>query len=211
MSRSGFEETAMNEKTSHTRGPRRAGALAVVAAIAVLATACGGGIDPPPVTSTSGRPAAYAQMVALAQCMRSHGVPNFPAPPASGGFTLTTTSNGAGGAVDIGSSQVRAAYGACRHLLPGGGPNLARLRQQLQQKLQRALPGLLEFSRCMRSHGVPNYPDPPASRQGMTAHPKGAGINPASPQFLGAVRACRPVLPAGVSLHTHTSITVNGS
>ena len=77
----------MNDKTSGSRGPRRAGALAV----------CRGrrrarhGVrrrQPPPRRSASAP--TYAQELALAQCMRGHGVPNFPDPSASGGYTLTS-------------------------------------------------------------------------------------------------------------------------
>ncbi len=71
----------MNDKTGGNRGPRRAGALAVAAAVAALATACGGG------ASSSASAPTYVQELALAQCMRSHGVPNFPDPNASGGYT----------------------------------------------------------------------------------------------------------------------------
>ena len=72
----------MNDKTGGNRGPRRAGALAVVAAVAVL-TACGGS------PSSSGGPApaesaAYRADLAYAQCMRTHGVPNFPDPSPRG-------------------------------------------------------------------------------------------------------------------------------
>jgi hypothetical protein len=61
-----------------------------------------------------------------------------------------------------------AAYAACRHLLPGG-PSLAevqRLAQQEQRKQQLALPASVQFSRCLRRHGVPNFPDPAANGQG---------------------------------------------
>ena len=64
----------MNDKTGGNRAPRRAGALAVAAAVAVLATACGGSAP-----SSASAP-TYAQELALAQCMRGHGVPNFPDP-----------------------------------------------------------------------------------------------------------------------------------
>ena len=116
----------MNDKTAGNRGPRRAGALAVAAAVAVLATACGGSAP-----SSASAP-TYAQELALAQCMRSHGVPNFPDPNASGGYTLTSNGSieGAGGSsVDIDSSQAQAAYGDCRHLLPGG-PSISQLEQR---------------------------------------------------------------------------------
>jgi hypothetical protein len=193
----------MNARTGGTRGPRRAAALTGVTAIAALATACGGGA--PAATDAS---PTYAQQVALAHCMRGHGVPGFPDPGASGGFTLS--SSGAKGTVDVDSPQVQAAYGACRHLLSGGGPNLAQLeqiQQREQQAQQQAVAASLKFSRCMRSHGVPNFPDPPASGQAATAPAKGTGIDPRSPRFLAADHACRRVLPAGLNIHLHVSVS----
>src|SRR5208282_2810019 len=103
----------MNGKTGGNRNPWRAGVLVVVAAVAMLATACGSS-DP----SSASAP-TYAQELALVGCMRSHGVPNFPDPNASGGYTLTPNGSleGAGGSIDIYNSQAQAAYGDCRHLL----------------------------------------------------------------------------------------------
>jgi hypothetical protein len=174
-----------------------------VAAVAVLATACGGSSDPSPGDSASGGQATFAQLVALAQCMRSHGAPDFPDPSASGGFNLTTTPNGLNGAIDIDSSQIQAAYRACRHLLAGGGPNISQLQQQIQQKQERALRELLKFAQCVRSHGVPNFPDPTSNGLDL----KDAAISPTSPQFQAAVRACQHALPAGmhISAVTHQS------
>jgi hypothetical protein len=191
----------MNDKTGGNRGPRRAGALAAVAAVAVLATACGSGSAPSLESFTSGGPTTLARLDALAQCMRGHGAPNFPDPTTSGGFHLTTTPNGPSGAIDINSSQVQAAYRACRHLLADGGPDISQLRQQIRRKQEQALPGLLKFARCMRGHAVPNFPDP--TQNGLNLN--GSGISPASPQFQAAVLACRPELPAGmhISISTH--------
>lgn len=214
----------MNGKTDGKRGPRRVGALAAVAAIAILATACGSS-DPSPSgvslngasldSTVLGGSVTYTQELALARCMRSHGAPDLPSPTASGGFDLTTTANGPKGAVDIDSSQIQAAYGACRHLLPGGGPSVAELRQRLrqqQQAQQQAFPALMRFAQCMRSHGVPGFPDPQASGQVTPASSKDAGLNPASPRFQAAVRACQHELPAGVhlSIHKHVSVGADG-
>ncbi len=178
----------MNDKTGRGRGLRRAAALAVVAAVAVLATACG----------TSAAPSAsapdYAQVLALAQCMRSHGVPNFPDPNASGGYSLTATGSlaGAGGSsIDINSSQAQAAYGDCRHLLPGG-PSISQLEQveqQEQQQQAQGLPLLLKYVQCMRGHGVPNFPSPGQSES--------SPVNVNSPQYLAAATACQHLLPPG--------------
>ena len=201
----------MNGNTGGSRGLRRAAALAAAAAVATAATACGSSA-PSAGSAALGRSVTFTQEVALARCMRSHGVPGFPDPSPSGGFTLTTTANGPKGAVDIDSSQVQAAYGACRHLLSGGGPSVAELRQHLQQaqqKQQEALPALVRFAQCMRGHGVPGFPDPAASGQAPPATSKNSGINPQSPRFAAAVRACQHVLPAGthVSIGTHVSGT----
>jgi hypothetical protein len=50
------------------------------------------------------------------------------------------------------------------------------------------------FSVCMRSHGVPNFPDPGPS--GLRIIP-GSGVNPQSPAFQSANRACARLLPGG--------------
>jgi hypothetical protein len=197
MSRLGSEEAAMNGN----QGPRRARVLIVAAAVAVLATACSAS------DSSSTSPPTYAQELALAQCMRGHGVPGFPDPNASGGYNLTSSGSleGDGGSVDIYSSQAQAAYGECRHLLPGG-PSIAQLEQQVQQAQQRqaqALPVLLKYVQCMRTHGVPNFPGPGQSKASAESSP----VNVDSPQYLTAAGACQHLLPAGahVTISTHRS------
>src|SRR6478736_10102251 len=54
--------------------------------------------------------------------------------------------------------------------------------------------GLLAFSRCMRSNGMPNFPDPQRFVGGnvkLTIHQSGSG----SPHFQAAMRACNHLLP----------------
>jgi hypothetical protein len=56
----------------------------------------------------------------------------------------------------------------------------------------------ISFSSCMRSHGVPNFPDPITSGGGSHISIKSSsGINPASPVFLAAQKACGQRLPGG--------------
>lgn len=50
----------------------------------------------------------------------------------------------------------------------------------------------LRFASCMRSHGVPHFPDPSSS--GSFG---GSGINPASPAFNAAQSACEHLLAGG--------------
>jgi hypothetical protein len=190
----------MNSKTSVNQGLRRAGALAVVAAVAVLATACSGGTAPSATVATSAALGTVAQEVALAQCMRTHGVPGFPDPDPQGGFSLP--------AGMLESIQIPGAYAACRHLLPGGGESLAQIEAGLQTKLQQALMAALSYAECMRGHGLPTFPDPTLSGTNINLNVLAAGINPQSPQFVDASRVCQHLLSiGGASAQTHTTGT----
>jgi hypothetical protein len=51
----------------------------------------------------------------------------------------------------------------------------------------------LEFARCMRAHGVPNFPDPTPGR-GLQIGVS-SGINPRSPAFQAAQRECAKFAP----------------
>jgi hypothetical protein len=105
----------MNGNTGGNRGPRRAGALAVVAAVALLTAGCGIHISFGDSSASTGS-ATYRASLAYAQCMRAHGLPNFPDPHPSERFSfsfriqLTRHRN----------SPAARANDACKHLLAGG-------------------------------------------------------------------------------------------
>lgn len=109
----------MNDKTSGRRGARRAGALAVVAAITALTTACGvvhvhfGSGSSADLASTGS--ATFQEDLAYAHCMQARGLPGFPDPDPSG-------SSGFSGRMSFspGSPAARA-NAACKHLLSAGG------------------------------------------------------------------------------------------
>ena len=133
-------------------------------------------------------PPTYAQELALAQCMRGHGVPNFPDPGASGGYCWVRRDNeGAGGSATSTAAR-QAAYGA----LPAsaaGRPSVSQLEQMAQQGQQRRSrhSRLVKFAQCMRSHGVPGFPAP--RRAARAPRPgQGRAINPSSPGFQAAVQ-----------------------
>lgn len=124
--------------------------------------------------------------------MRTHGVPNFPDPDSEGRIKITSGQrNGHTFGVDVNSPQFKKAQQICQKLQPNGGaPD-----KQEQAKEQQSM---LRFSRCMRSHGVPNYPDPTFTADGgikMTM--RGADVNPNSPQFTAAKKACKGYLRNG--------------
>jgi hypothetical protein len=52
----------------------------------------------------------------------------------------------------------------------------------------------LSFARCMRSHGVANFPDPTPNGGGFNFS-NVAGISPSSPAFKAAQTACKNLLP----------------
>jgi hypothetical protein len=52
---------------------------------------------------------------------------------------------------------------------------------------------MLAFSKCMRAHGVTNFPDP----NGRGINIGGTGINPRSPSFAAAQSACFKLMPGG--------------
>jgi hypothetical protein len=120
--------------------------------------------------------------------MRSHGVPNFPDPNAQGDINV-----GPGSGIDPGSAKVQAAYQACRNVLPNGG-------QPTPQQLAKARQDALAFSACMRRHGLPDFPDPSFSSGGggigVHVHVQvGGDLDPQSPAFQAATRACEGHLP----------------
>ena len=164
--------------------PRQAGVLAG-AGILLLAAACSSGssasagspLNPGSSSSTGGSSAAQ-QELAYAQCMRSHGVANFPDPNPQGGFGDTTQVQS--------NPNYASADSTCKSLLPNGGTG-----KGTQDESQ-----LLQLAQCMRSHGVPNYPDP---NPNPTVNPRialaQAGIDVNSPQFQSASQTCERLYP----------------
>jgi hypothetical protein len=149
------------------------GAIAFMAGAVLLAAACGGG-----GSATAGKGSTgYQKAIAYAQCMRSHGVPSFPDPDTQGQFPpLQIGRNG------VTQQAVQSAKNACRQLQPAGG---AGTSQQQEGKLTQAL----DFSRCMRAHGVPDFPDPSTSNGGIGYNLSGVDTN--APQYQSAQETCR--------------------
>jgi hypothetical protein len=174
---------------------RRAGSyrlvllVAMIACLAVVAAGCGGGSEASSVahlgTSTAptsaggtGRPSGSPSAEAYAKCMRSHGVPRFPDPNSTGQLDASSVAN-------LNSPQGRKAQEICRSLAPrGSGQSTQGGSLTPQQQAQ-----LLKFARCMRTHGLPNFPDPTSSGLSLS------GVDPNSPQFQAAQKTCRSQLP----------------
>ncbi len=132
-----------------------------------------------------------SQAVAYSACMRSHGVANFPDPK------ISTHGNGVSVAIGVtpaitGNPHFKSAQQTCSKLLPGGGPGSGSNHQITTQEQSR----YLKAAACIRSHGVPNFPDPTFSGGGV--HIEHQGLNESSPAFKAAVHACESLIPGGV-------------
>jgi hypothetical protein len=100
-------------------------------------------------------------LLATSQCMRAHGVPNFPDPtkgPGGEGLSINATPGSSTIAVNgitFSGPAFQAAAKTCKFQSSGGRPPISE-----GQKL-----AALHFAQCMRKRGVPDYPDPtfPAS------------------------------------------------
>ena len=153
------------------RGSLGAGVLLVVAL-----AACGS-------TNNSGTTTNASSQLALAQCMRAHGVPNFPDPNAAGGFTVTGSLGSSTVMIDgttFSGPAFESAVKTCK--LFGGGT--APPPPSAQQRRDAVV-----FAQCMRKHGVPNFPDPSFPASGGIRS-KAPLPGQSSPAFQKAVQAC---------------------
>ncbi len=199
----------MNDKIRFIRRPwparpaaaRITAAIVSVTALALVAAACSGS---PSSTGSGGSPstagsAKSASAVSFSRCMRSHGVPNYPDPSSNGVLPKTSAQR-----LGVSSAVFQAGETACQHLLPNTGGSLtASSLQQCylagvcpQALVQRALSAGRQFAGCMRTHGVPNWPDPSVDSQGRPTF----DINvprPAPPQVSTAITECERLQPAG--------------
>ena len=155
---------------------RTAAAVIATAVLALLAAACSGS-----GSSSGGGSTTSGSAVAFSACVRSHGVPNFPDPDTTGQLPKTDA-----GQLGVSNSQYEAARQACQHLLPTGGSLKQREDQCMQNSdcspalVQQLMTADRKLARCMRSHGVPNFPDPTADSGGPFFNITKAGISDAA-------------------------------
>jgi len=140
-------------------------------------------------TGAAGESTAYVtNKLGLARCLRTHGVPNYPDPDASG-------NEPAGPKQLIATPQGQAAVGACSYWT-------SRIHGDNAADNQATLAEYVRFAQCMRAHGLPNFPDPVNSggRPEFLLNASQDGFDPHSPQVLAKAHACSSVLPPGSGL-----------
>jgi hypothetical protein len=162
--------------------------------LSLLAAACGTGPGGAPHTGGS---AGVPSAVSYARCMRSHGVSDFPDPDSGGQVQKITN---AAQQLGVSDSRFNSATAACQALWPYQPPTQAQQRQQLADDLKLA--------RCMRSHGVPSFPDPTVTSAGEVEFviSSQAGFSPYSAPIKAKAEACEHMLGASGPL---PSVTVS--
>lgn len=179
------------ESKRQERGRRRLRrpvlAVAALACLAMLTAACGSG-DPTGSATAAGSPGGSGKASALAysQCMRAHGITHFPDPNSQGGISI---SGGPGSSIDPQSPQFKAADQACRKLMPGA--NLSPGQQAANEA------HALRYSECMRTHGIPDFPDPNGQGGIAIKVQPGSDLDPNNPRFRAANNACQHLMPGG--------------
>ena len=131
-------------------------------------------------------------LLAFSQCMRSHSVPNFPDPQASGDAKFPSATE-----LGVSDSLYQAAENACQRLLPAGAGD-----RFPPAEVQQLLIGMRQFSQCVRSHGEPNWPDPITDSQGRPVFDLAAhGISRGdyhSRQLQAMIADCQHLLPSAL-------------
>jgi hypothetical protein len=182
--------------------------LTAAALICAVPAGCGGSSNGPTASnpastgsattiasSAAGSGAAQPQSGALrfATCMRANGVSSFPDPAAGGGvqFPIPAGTNPE-------APAFQAARAKCQKYLGGGLPGPGSTTHPSAQTLSK----LVRIARCMRAHGVPQFPDPQTS---VPSNPVGiaeitdfdgaillfpATLNMQAPAYRQALTAC---------------------
>jgi hypothetical protein len=167
-------------------GPRLTVGAALVGLV-LMGAGCGGSKSPGNAAgagaggSSSG---AVAKFEAYSQCMRSHGIRDFPDPTTSpGGGVGISVSGGPGSDLHRNNPRFKAANQACRSLEPGGSATPAQSAQKVAAEVK--------WAQCMRTHGLPGFPDP--NGQGAFDRNK---FDESTPAFQSASKACQALMKA---------------
>ncbi len=101
-------------------------------------------------TNSTGAPtgAAHQSALGFAECIRAHGIADFPDPRSTGSITFDINSG-----VNPQSAQFQAAQGACKKFLPARSATSAAPTGPSKAVL-------IKYAKCMRAHGIADFPDP---------------------------------------------------
>lgn len=161
------------------RGPDGSG-------VATLHSTATPSIGPNTTTATpSTTSGTQGNAVAFARCMRSHGISDFPDPNSQGLFVMNP---GQHPDLDRNSPTFQSASTACESLRPS-----VSAAQQQQNRT-----ALLQYSQCMRNHGIVDFPDPDSQGLLQVQEDQGGDLDPNNSTFRSAQTACKSLWPNGV-------------
>jgi hypothetical protein len=175
---------------------RRYGAVALLA-VALSAAACGGSGGGPGVASigsettttaptatgnsSSSESTVLARMLKYSECMRNHGLGDFPDPTTGPSGVSLNIKAGRGSDLRPNSPQFEAAQKVCQSLMPGA------LITPAEKAAANAK--AIKYAECMRAHGVPNFPDP--NGQGLIKITPATNVDVGAPQYNRAQSDCQ--------------------
>lgn len=178
------EQVPREPARPRSRSSRLAIAPAALLVLAVLAAGCGGPSSPS--LAGGGSSSLLGKFEAYSSCMRRHRIADFPDPTTSPGGGIAFQINGGPGSdLNRNNPTLRAADKACRGLLPGAGHASTPLTG-------RRIAAEVLWARCMRSHGLPDFPDP--NSQGAFDSSR---FDETTPAFRAASNACKSLQPSG--------------
>ena len=164
--------------------------LAAVALVALISAGCGSNASSgnatagSAATSGSTKRTARDKAVKFAECIRAHGVADFPDPNPKGDFEY---------GVSVSPAVWTKAVSACKALQPPGTLSAKRTPEQQSTAL--------EFAQCMRDNGVKDFPDP-ANGEPLIDTTKIPSLGDRSPRtdpvFAPAMDKCRVALEAAL-------------
>jgi hypothetical protein len=160
-------------------------ALAALALVALIGAGCGSkDTAHTSATASPKRASAREKAVRFAECIRAHGVADFPDPNARNEFEY---------GVSVTPAVWKRATTACKDLQPPG--TLSSKRTHKEQS------DALKFAQCMRDNGVKDFPDP-ANGEPLVDTTKIPSLGDRSPRtdpvFAPAMDKCRVALQAAL-------------
>ena len=162
------------------------GRAAVAVAVGVLLLAglagCSAAAGSGAATTTGGQQDAAAVWRELVACARANGMPNLPDPQID--------SNGRADFPDGTPEPPASVRRACQSIYDRLPPSARDDNDRPPADMQ----ALLGYARCMREHGVADFPDPDAEGN-FSVPPGSTGPGPNSPSFQRAEQACRQLDP----------------
>jgi hypothetical protein len=151
--------------------------LVVLVMLIPLVLAACGGVSHTAKKLTGPSLRSHTAGIKFANCIRAHGVPNFPDPLSGGGFSFPDSSPEL-----FSSPAFKKARQACSALAP---------HIPAGHMSQAAINSLVLYAQCMRKRGVSNYPDPTIKNGREAVVPLSTyGIDTNSPAFTDAAKAC---------------------